>query len=59
MVSLNKMLYPLLSTGSTQKFEDRQSSEHDWNIVDWNLKHQLIRKKQWVVLYLDVYVRSL
>ena len=38
VVSLNKTLYPLLSTGSTQ--EDRKLSQHDWKIVDWNVKLQ-------------------
>ena len=37
-VSLSNMLYTLLSTGSTQ--EDRKSSWHDWQIVDWDVKHQ-------------------
>ena len=36
-VSFRKTLYPLLSTGSTQ--EDKKTSQHDWNIVDWFIKH--------------------
>ena len=37
-VSLSNTLYPLLSTGSTQ--EDRKMSQHDWKIVDCDVKHQ-------------------
>ena len=38
IVSLSKTLYPLLSTGSTQEM-----SQHDWKIVEWDVKHQLNR----------------
>ena len=38
VVSLSKTLYLLLSTGSTQ--EDMKLSQHDWKIVDWDVKHQ-------------------
>ena len=38
VVSLNKILYPLFSTGSTQ--EGRKSSRLDCKIVDWDVKHQ-------------------
>ena len=38
IVSLSKILYPLLSTGSTQK--DRKTSQLDRKIVDWDVKHQ-------------------
>ena len=37
-MSLSKMYYPLLSTGSIQ--EDRTSPQHDRKSVDWDLKHQ-------------------
>ena len=37
-VSLTKLLYSLLSTGSTQ--EDRKASRHDLKFVDWDEKHQ-------------------
>ena len=33
---LSKILYLLLSTGSMQ--EDQ--SQHDWKIVDWDIKNQ-------------------
>ena len=35
-LSLNKTLYPLLSTGPTQEVPSR----HDEKIVDWGLKYQ-------------------
>ena len=38
IVSFSKTLYPLLSTGSTQKV--RKTSQHDWKIVEWDIKHQ-------------------
>ena len=38
IVSFSKILYPLLSTGSTQ--EGRKLSRHDWKIVDCDVKHQ-------------------
>ena len=37
-MSLSKIPYLLLSTGSNQ--EDKKSSQHDWKIVDWDVKHQ-------------------
>ena len=36
VVSLSKTLNPLLSTGSTQE----DPSQHDWKIVDWDVKNQ-------------------
>ena len=36
IVSLSKTLYPLLSTGSTQK----DLSRHNRKTVDWDLKNQ-------------------
>ena len=36
--------YSLLSTGSTQ--EDRKSSQHDWKIIDWDMKHKKNNKKK-------------
>ena len=36
VVSLDKTLYPLLCTGSTQEV----LSQHDWKIVDWDVKSQ-------------------
>ena len=38
VLSLSKTPYPLLSTGSTQ--EDNKTSQLDWKIADWDLKHQ-------------------
>ena len=38
VVSLSKICFPLLGTGSTQ--EDRKSSLHGLKIVDWVEKHQ-------------------
>ena len=35
-MSLSKTLYPLLSTALTQE----DPSQHDWKIVDWDLKNQ-------------------
>ena len=35
-MSLSKTLYPLLSTGSTQE----DPSQHNWKIVDWDVKNQ-------------------
>ena len=43
VVSLYKTLYPLLSTGSTQK--DRKSSRHGQKITDWDVKHATKRIK--------------
>ena len=37
-MSFSKILYPLLSTGSTQ--EDRKTFGHDLKIVDWDVKQQ-------------------
>ena len=37
--SLSKTFYILLSTDSTPKM-----FQHDWNIIDWDVKHQ---HKQW------------
>ena len=39
VVSLSNILYPLLSTGSTQEM-----SRHGLKIVDWDIKHQLKQK---------------
>ena len=42
-MSLSKTLYPLLSTGSTLELP----SQHDWNIVDWDIKTQNVGA-QWL-----------
>ena len=41
-MSLSKTLYPLLSTGSTRE----DPFQHDWKIVDWDVKNQNNKKKK-------------
>ena len=48
----SKILYPLLSTGSTQ--EDRKMSRHYLKIVDWGVKHQ--HKQTNITLAIPVYM---
>ena len=41
-MSLSKTLHPLLSTSSTRE----DPSQHDWEIVDWDVKNQNNKNKK-------------
>ena len=58
VVSFSMTLYLLLSSGSTQ--EDSKSSQHDWNIVNWEVKLQNKQQKHslWVTHIVELYLCS-